>query len=70
MNWWVFSAFLLMGGIGYTTGLQHGSDQAELAAARALTTIEVPVAYPLADTCSIMLEAAWAVEESTPPPSE
>ena len=33
MNWWVFSAFLLMGGVGYTTGLQHGSDQAELAAA-------------------------------------
>ena len=70
MNWWVFSAFLLMGGIGYTTGLQHGSDKAELVAARALTTIEAPVAYPLADTCSVMLEAAWAVEESPPPPSE
>jgi len=66
MNWWVISAFLLMGAIGYTTGLQHGSDQAELSAARAIKTIEVPVPYPLADTCSTMLEAAWAVEESPP----
>ena len=66
MNWWVISAFLLMGGVGYTVGLQHGSDQAELAAARAITTIEVPVAYPLADTCSVMLEAAWAVAGAPP----
>lgn len=70
MNWWVISAFLLVGVIGYATGLQHGSDQAELAAARAFTTIEVPVAYPLADTCSVMLEAAWAVEDAPPPLSE
>lgn len=54
-----------MGGVGYTIGLQHGTDKAELVAARASAPIKVPVAYPLADTCSVMLEAAWAVEETT-----
>lgn len=62
--------YLILAFGAYMVGHQHGSDQADLALDRAVKVIERPVAYPFAETCSQMLEAAWSVEDLPPVPSE
>jgi hypothetical protein len=54
----------------YLVGFQHGSDQAQLALDRAVRVVEVPVANPHDSVCSQMLEAAWSIENVTPPASD
>lgn len=69
MNWWLTLSFGLMGA-GYLVGFQHGSDRAQLALDRAVEVVEVHVPDPHASVCTQMLEAAWSIEDVTPPASE
>lgn len=62
-GWQVLGAVGIAAFGAYYVGHQHGSDRAALDLKRASAPVEVAVAYPLASTCSTMLEAAWAVEE-------
>lgn len=64
-RWQLLFASILMV-LGYISGFQHGDDRQALDLRRASGPVEVTVASPFATTCSVILEAAWAVEDAPP----
>ncbi len=58
---------LVMGMIGYAVGYQHGGDRARAEDPGIAVEVPVPVASPHATVCAQMLEAAWSIEDVTPP---
>lgn len=62
----VISGICLIGA-GYWVGWAHGYNSAEYDAKPLEPAICVPVASPHASVCAAMLEAAWSIEDVTPP---
>lgn len=71
MSYWGFLSFVVIALVaGYLVGFQHGSDRTQLALDRSVERVEVVRDNPYGQVCSQMLEAAWSIEDVTPPASE